>query len=272
MSYRLCAQVSSADLDQYFSPPETADSPNLTAIWRIRKCRLLIHRIPSGSVLKRRTYMKKKIIIAYALLLGATCAQAELMTWNFSGQVFWMTNSLESVYTVGQTITATIEYDLAAAVQIADHFGQAEYTNVVKSIWVNNGVETIGGTVTGDHSSGLVLSYDQSDDGISIGIWSESALLSGSDIGGLSLHGITYSMYTSNRDIYADGSLPASISLDDFDGAYMGLNYSPPESSWDNQLVYVMQPVPEPATVMLLFVGGGVGFAIHRVRRTAQRR
>lgn len=215
--------------------------------------------------------MKKLLSVVCVVLLSAFCTHADLQTWSFTGEVFTInTNALESVYSVGQTITATIEYDLATAVFIEDSYGYGFYSNVVQSIWVNNGVETIGGATAGGGTY-MTLAYDRGNDAVSIGIWSDDAPLTGSDVGGLSFHGITYSMATSNTALYTDASLPASISVDDFDGAVLGLNYSPAGSPGDNKTVFVLSQVPEPATAMMLFFGGGIGFAIHRLRRWADR-
>jgi hypothetical protein len=222
--------------------------------------------------------MKKKWIVCVILLSTVSIVRAEPVTYNFTGDITLISNrsgtaNTNTTYSVGQTITASVTYDLATGGEGLDFTGSSTYTNVLKSFWVDNGIETIGRTAL-DVDSEAIFRVDNQRvyDGVSFKMSaSGAALFTGSSFNGFPLSSILLSFDTSDTSLYSDTSIPSSIDPSDFRMPMLLITYG--DSGGDGGYVVFaqQQAVPEPATAMMLFFGGGIGFVVHRLRRWANR-
>lgn len=214
----------------------------------------------------------KKIILCLTLLAG-TLACAELVTYNFSGEVSYIDTSLADVtdttYSIGQTITAVISYDLATGSVVFNTSSSSDYTGSLQSLWVNNGAETIGGSaVDGNAVYTTVFNDSAGTDAIQFRITSDENPPVGTGVEALPLDNIWLTFTSLNTDQYADTSLPESVDPADFTFERLQITYY--ARGVGNYIVNV-DAVPEPATAMMLFFGGGIGFVVNRLRRWANR-
>ncbi len=217
------------------------------------------------------------------VLWSGVSAWAALETYNFSAEVIridtTVSNVTDATYSIGQTLNGTITYDLAEGGLWAEY---GTYTNMVLSAWVSTGTELLGGSISNGHSSVSIFrdnveyaegAYDNFE-AILFNQYFDSpdSPIGGTPVEGLELDRIGFGLGTFNTNVLADSSLPTALDLSDFNSwGTIVLYYENATHDEVYNIVAAVQAVPEPATAMMLFFGGGIGFIAHRLRRWANR-
>lgn len=217
--------------------------------------------------------MKKIIWCTFAVLLAGMFVHAELVNYTFSGQITgdasW-NRPEESWYEAWTPLSCTIAFDLSQGVE--HQYQTGTYTNIVQSLWVNTGAETVGGSFPeGFNGWDSVFVRDTSNDTISFQLYVTAGSFGAQDMGSYFLESITFSLTDVGGEVFSDETLPASLDLADFDLANVELRYYSFETFRDYYVYGSMQvgSVPEPATAMMLFFGGGLAFLTNRLRQRA---
>ncbi len=213
---------------------------------------------------------KMKKMIALILLIGASVF-AEPVVWDFTGRIASVNNgtNILSVYTLGDILSGSIVVDVAEGVLDDSNSTYSTYSIALQSLWFDNGVQDIG-----FETRGLIdVSNDNfgRDDMRFYHDTSGQREFVGDSINGLSLFSIILTLEWP-EDEFSDNSL-SEIDFGSITTWGLQVTYSKsiPMEPIQNEYMYITPAVPEPATAMMLFFGGGIGFVIHRLRRWANR-
>jgi hypothetical protein len=211
------------------------------------------------------------LVVALMTIGGAACAAP--VTWNFVGTVTHIdTNAFDSVYTLGQTVNLSLEFDLANG--IADGYpgtatsnspGMGAYSGVINSFTMDIGSEVLGGfssdetflvqnALDGTVSRDKVAFMNFEPGGNSIGTWENI--------------NIQFVLTGASSTVFSDATLPDTLDLEDFQWLGGTIEYEEPWDPQGSQRVYIQfAAVPEPATAGLLGLSSLLLFVIRRMQK-----